>query len=45
VFSEGEIQSLRLKIQNGEKKAQVPKEFKISRETLYQYMHSGKNFG
>jgi DNA invertase Pin-like site-specific DNA recombinase len=40
-LSDGEILSLRQRIQNGEKKAQVARELGISRETLYQYLRAG----
>lgn len=39
-LSDADILSLRKRIQNGEKKAKVAREFGISRETLYQYLRS-----
>ncbi|MGA8163452.1 MAG: recombinase family protein [Waddliaceae bacterium] len=39
-LSDADIVFLRQRIQNGEKKAKVAREFGISRETLYQYLRS-----
>jgi DNA invertase Pin-like site-specific DNA recombinase len=39
-LSDTDIVFLRQRIQNGEKKAKVAREFGISRETLYQYLRS-----
>ncbi len=39
-LSDADIRSLRQRIQNGEKKAKVAREFGISLETLYQYLRS-----
>lgn len=39
-LSDADIGFLRQRIQNGEKKAKVAREFGISRETLYQYLRS-----
>ena len=39
-LSDGEIINLRCRIDAGEKKAQVARDFNISRETLYQYLRS-----
>lgn len=39
-LSDADLFSLRQRIQNGEKKAKVAREFGISRETLYQYLRS-----
>jgi DNA invertase Pin-like site-specific DNA recombinase len=37
-LTEDQIKELRRKVDDGEKKAQVAREFSISRETLYQYL-------
>lgn len=37
-LSDDEISKLRMRIDAGDKKAQVARDFKISRETLYQYL-------
>ena len=39
-LSDGEILLLKQRIQNGDKKAKVAREFGISRETLYQYLRA-----
>lgn len=39
-LSDADIVFLRQRIQNGEKKAKIAREFGISRETLYQYLRS-----
>lgn len=39
-LSDADILSLRQRIQNGDKKAKVAREFGISRETLYQYLRA-----
>ncbi len=38
ILSDADIETLKMKIAAGEKKAQVAREFGISRETLYQYL-------
>ena len=39
-LSDSEILLLKQRIQNGDKKAKVAREFGISRETLYQYLRA-----
>jgi DNA invertase Pin-like site-specific DNA recombinase len=42
-LSEAQVEQLRAQLATGISKAQVAREFGISRETLYQYVKGGKN--
>ncbi|WP_459252678.1 helix-turn-helix domain-containing protein [Paraburkholderia sp. RL18-085-BIA-A] len=39
-MSDAQVADLRRRVDDGERKAQIAREFGISRETLYQYLRS-----